>query len=83
MTQFTQRLGFNLTDAFTGDIEELAHFLKGVVTFLLNTKTLAQHLFFSGGELTKDCGQLLREFGIDDFLSRGYGLLVFNEIAEA
>ena len=50
MAQFTQCLGFYLTNALTGHIKLLAHFLQGVVGVHVDTETHAQHFGFAGGE---------------------------------
>ena len=40
MTQLAQGLGLDLADAFTGDVEELAHFFQGMVAFFGDAETL-------------------------------------------
>ena len=51
--QFTQRLGFNLTNALARDIELFANLFQGVVAGHLDTKTHAQHFGFAWGEAKK------------------------------
>ena len=50
VAQLAQRLGFDLTDTLTGDIELLADFLEGVVGVHVDTEAHAQDLGFTGSE---------------------------------
>ena len=54
MTQLAQRLGFDLTDTLTGDVELLAHFLEGVVSVHVDTEAHTQHLGFASGQAGAD-----------------------------
>ena len=83
MTQLAQGLGLDLADAFTGDVEELAHFFQGMVALFGDTETLAQHLLLARGQIGQHGRQLFGQLGIDDFLGGGHGLLVLDEIAQA
>ena len=40
IAQLAQGLGFDLADAFTGDVEELAHFFQGMVALFGDAETL-------------------------------------------
>ena len=53
MTQFSQRLRFDLSNSLTGHVELFADFLKGVIGIHVDTKSHAQHLRFSGSETTE------------------------------
>ena len=50
VAQLAQRLGCDLTDTLTGDIELLADFLEGVVGVHVDTEAHAQDLGLAGGE---------------------------------
>ena len=50
MTQLAQGLGFDLPDAFAGDVELLAHFFQGVVGVHVDAEAHAQHLGFARGQ---------------------------------
>src|SRR6476620_3977769 len=46
MAQLPESLGFNLSDAFAGDLEVLADLFQRVISRLTDAETFAQHLFF-------------------------------------
>jgi hypothetical protein len=47
MSKFAQCLGFNLADAFTGDIKLLANLFKGVISVHPDPKSHLQDFRFS------------------------------------
>ena len=50
VTQLAQRLGFDLTDALTGDVELFADLFQSVVGIHINTKTHTQNFGFTRGQ---------------------------------
>src|SRR5471030_301743 len=50
VAQLAQRLGFDLTNPFTGHVELLTNLLKGVVGIHVDTEAHAQNLGFTGSE---------------------------------
>ena len=50
VTQFAQGLGFDLADAFAGDVELLADFLQRMVRIHFDAEAHTQHLGFARGE---------------------------------
>src|SRR5450830_575383 len=50
VAQLAQRLGFDLANPFTGNVELLTDFLKGVVGIHVDAETHAQNLGFTGSE---------------------------------
>ena len=83
MTQLAQGFGLNLADSFTRYVEQLAHFLQGMIGLFTNTEALAQNLFLTWRKISQYGGYLFGKLGIDHFLSRSYGFLVLNEVTKA
>src|SRR6516162_3264445 len=81
VTQFAQRLSFNLADALARDGEHLANFFEGVRIAVLKAETHADDAFFAGTEFPQHRGHLLFEAQVHSCLRwRDYSL-VFDEIA--
>ena len=53
MTQFSQRLRFDLSNSLTGHVELFADFFQSMIRIHVDTKTHAQHLRLSCGEAAK------------------------------
>ena len=59
MTQLTQRLRFDLTDTFAGNVELFTHFFQRVVGVHIDTETHTQDFRFTGGQASQNivrCG---------------------------
>src|SRR5215469_9193417 len=82
VAQFAQRLGLNLTNAFTGYGEHLANFFEGPLIAVLKPETHAEDAFLARAERLQHRGHLLLEAQVHGCLRwRDYGL-VFDEIAQ-
>ena len=82
MAQLAQGLGFDLADAFAGDIELLAHFLQRAGAAVLDTEAQLQHLFLPGRQRAEHIHQLLLEQGEAGRLGGLGGAFVGNEVAQ-
>src|SRR6185437_11325341 len=54
--EFAQGLGFDLADAFAGDVELLADFFERVVGVHADAEAHAEHAFLARGERGEDAG---------------------------
>ncbi|AEW75283.1 hypothetical protein EcWSU1_03855 [Enterobacter ludwigii] len=54
MAQFTQRLRFDLTDTFAGNVELFTHFFQRMVGVHIDTETHTQHFCFTGGQASQN-----------------------------
>ena len=61
MAQFAQRLGLDLADALSGDIEILSHLLQGVIGLFIDTKPHLQDLLLPGRQGGQYFSGLLRK----------------------
>ena len=82
MTQLAQRLGFDLADTFTGDVELLTNFLEGAGVTVLNAEAQTQYLFLTGRQRLEYLDQLLLEQHERSCLSRFGRIVVRDEVAE-
>ena len=82
MTELTQGLGLDLTDALSGDIKLLAHFLQSAGASVLNAKAQLQDLFLPGGEGTQHIHQLLLQQGEAGGLGGLGRALIRDEVAQ-
>src|ERR1700757_1167613 len=82
MTQFAQRLGFDLANAFPGDGERSTHLLQGMLRAILNTKPHAYDFLFPRTERTQHVSGLLLHVRIHNRLGGRNSSVVFDEIAE-
>ena len=53
MTQFAQRLRFDLTDTFAGNVELFTHFFQRVVGVHIDTETHTQNFCFTRGQASQ------------------------------
>src|ERR1044071_1100246 len=82
MPQFAQRLGFYLSNAFTGDGEGLAHFFQSVLGAVFKAEAHLDDFFFTRGERAQHLRGLVLEVDVDDGLGgRDHGA-VLNEVAQ-
>ena len=56
MAQFTQRLRFDLTDTFAGNVKLFTHFFQRVVGVHIDTETHTQYFRFTGGQASQNGG---------------------------
>ena len=82
MAQFAQSLRLDLTDALTGDVEFLAHFLQGTGTAVLQAKAKLQHVLLTGREGVQHFVELLAQQGVGCGLGRSGGIVIGNEVAQ-
>lgn len=59
MAELTERLGFNLTDTFTGYVKQLAHLFEGMVGLFADAETLAEHLLLTRRQIRQHRRDLL------------------------
>ena len=59
MTQLAQRLGLDLADTLTGDVELLADLLEGAGTAVLDAEAQAQDLFLTRRQRLEHLDELL------------------------
>ena len=63
VAELAQGLGFDLADAFTGDVELLADLLQRAGAAILQAEAQAQDLFLTRGQGLEHVGQLLLQQG--------------------
>src|SRR5436305_13644325 len=66
MTQLTQRLGFDLPDAFARNRERLAHFFARVLAALVQATTHLDDFFLPRRQRLQYRGSLLLQLQVDD-----------------
>ena len=86
MAQLPQRLGFDLTDPLSGNVELFTHFLQSTAAAILNAKTQFEDFFLPRGERAEYIYQLffpvtsgstvLQEFGYGAAVSIVAALIV-------
>ena len=82
LTQFAQRLCFDLTDPFAGHGELLADFLERVVRLLADTEAHAQNLLFARCQRRQHLAGLLAQIALDRGLDRRGREFVLDEVAQ-
>src|SRR5581483_1754063 len=82
MTQFSQRLGFNLPDAFTGNRERLADFFQGMLAAIFKTEPHLDDLLFARSERAQHLRSLVFQVDVDHGLGRRNHAAVFDEVAQ-
>src|SRR5208283_1298274 len=82
MAQFPERLGFDLADAFTCDVELLSYFLQRVVRLLADTEPPPQYFFLALRQRIQNLADLLVEVLANGGLKRRRHLFVFDEIPQ-
>ena len=82
MTQFAQSFGFNLADAFAGDIEDLSDLLKGFHAAVIEAVAKSQDIPFPWAEGGQDALKVFPEKVLGHIL---FWILDvgFNEVAKA
>src|SRR5215469_1695947 len=82
VAQFAQRLGLNLTNAFTRYGEHLADFFECALIAVLKPETHADDALLARAELLQHRGHLLLEAQVHGCFRWGDYSLVFNEITQ-
>src|SRR5271154_932815 len=82
MTQLAQRLGFDLADALSGDLEALADLLEGVLGAVFEAEAHLDDTLFARGQGAKDLRGVLLKVDADDGVSRRDGHAVFDEVSK-
>lgn len=54
MAQFTQRLRFDLTNTFAGNVELFTHFFQRVIGIHVDTEAHTQNFRFTGGQASQN-----------------------------
>ena len=83
VAQLAQGLGLDLADALAGDVEVLAHLLKGVVGLAADAEAHPQHLLLTRRQGTQDLTGLVGEVGVDHSVCRVDGVFIGDEVPEA
>lgn len=82
MPQFAQRLGLNLANTFTSDVETTAHLFEGVLRAILHTETHSENLLLTRAEGRQYTGCSLPQVGLYDRVRRGDRSTIFDEVPE-
>jgi hypothetical protein len=82
MTQFAQRLGFDLADAFAGDRERLADFFQRVLGAVFQPEAHLDDLLLARRQRAQHLRGLLLEVDVDHGLGRRDHGAVLDEVAE-
>ena len=82
MAQFSECLGFDLSDAFAGDVELLADFFQRVIGVHADTEAHTQHLGFPRGQGFQNVFGRPGQTGAGSRIHGRLHVLVFHEIAE-
>ena len=82
MPQLAQRLGLDLPDPLPGDGKVLPDLLKGVIGFLTDAETHAQHFFFTRCQGGQHLAGLLGQVQIDGRIRGQHEFFVFDKIPE-
>ena len=82
MTQLAQCLGFDLADSLTGHIEDLANFLEGLHTSVIQAVAKPEHVALSGAKGRQHAFEILTQ-KIFGHVLLGILDIGFDEVAEA
>src|SRR5262245_66695664 len=70
MAEFAERLGFNLSDALTGDLELAANFFQGAAPAIVEAEAQAQNFLLADGQRAERVLHLL----LEDLVAGGLGI---------
>src|SRR5580700_1071244 len=65
MSQFAERLGFDLADAFAGYCKRLADFFQSVLAAIFEAKAHLDNFFLARGQRAQDLSRLVLEIHVD------------------
>src|SRR5688572_3305469 len=82
VTQLAEALGFDLADAFAGDLELLADFFQGAGIAIHQAEAEFENLALALGEAAEDILELAFEEAVAGHVHRILSLLVFDEVAK-
>src|SRR5467141_620025 len=82
MAQLAQRFRFDLTDAFAGDRERVAHFFKRVFGTILQAKAHLDDFFFARRQRLQQRRRLFLKTDADSSVRGRYGRLVLDKFAQ-
>ena len=82
VTQFAQGFGFDLANAFAGDIEVLSDFFQRVFTAVFQSKAQAENFLFARGEAFQNLRSLFLKIQGGHAGRRGRGHMIDDEIAQ-
>src|SRR5580704_16629441 len=80
--QLAQGLGFDLADAFAGDVEFLTDFFQRVLALATDAEAQADHLLLLGRQGLEDIRGFVADVGIDNRIYRRTHPAVFDQITE-
>ena len=81
VTELAQSLCLDLADTFTGDVELLADFLKGVRMAVGESEAHREHALLTGSEGLEHMGKLLLKQGRRSGIRRGGGVVSLGSLA--
>ena len=82
VAQLAQSLGFNLTDALTGDIKDLTDFFEGLHPAVVEAVTQTQHVTLTGAQGGENTFKVITQQVLGHVLIRVLDV-GFDEVAEA
>ena len=82
MAKLSERLGFDLTDTLTRNVEFLADFLKGAGTAVIQTEPQAKDLLFSLCQRAQHFNELLFQKRKGCCICRDRNIVILNKISE-
>ena len=82
MAHLAQRFGFDLADAFAGDLKLAAHFFERAAVAIHQAKALFEHLTFAFGESVQHVLDLILKQDDSRHVGGIFGALILDEIAE-
>src|SRR5664280_2824764 len=83
MTQLSQRLGFDLPNAFAGDVVHLADFLQRALVAVHQPEAHFENLSFALGQCGQDVPELFLQETVAGHIGGVLGALVLDEITDA
>src|SRR6185437_11802960 len=82
MPQFPQRLGLDLPNPLTSDLEALSHFFQRVFRTIFQPKTHLDHPFFTRRKRAQNLRGVLLQIHTDHRIRRRNRAAIFDEVAE-
>src|SRR5690348_9741040 len=82
MTQFPQRLGFDLADAFAGNRKRLSDLFEGVLGAVFESEAHLDYLLLARSQRAQHVRRLLLEVYVDHGFCRRNNAAIFDEVAK-
>src|SRR5438270_5955515 len=80
MSQFPQRLGFDLADAFARNRKRLPDFFERMLAAVLKPKSHLDYFFFARNQRAQDLSRLVIQVHVEHRLGRRDHAAIFNEV---